>query len=65
VRSSVGVAVFGSVLFDAATRGDTSEGLRNCLVVLVVLVAGFALISPLFPRRARPEEIPVEMLSAQ
>jgi len=56
VAASVGVAVFGSVFFHFFLQGDPRAGLRNALVVLAVLLAGFLLVSPLFPRRARPDE---------
>jgi len=58
VAASVGVAVFGSVFFHAWARGDARGGLRNALLVAAGLLAGFLLVSPLFPHRARPEEHP-------
>lgn len=55
IASSVGVAVFGSAFFAAVTLGQPGEGFRNALLIQGALVIVFLAISPLFPRRARPE----------
>ncbi|AUI57269.1 MFS transporter [Amycolatopsis sp. BJA-103] len=54
IGGSVGVAVFSTVFF--ADIAHPAEGFRDALVVQTVVIGLFLLISPLFPRRARPEE---------
>ncbi|WP_410604303.1 MFS transporter [Amycolatopsis sp. lyj-90] len=54
IGGSVGVAVFSTVFFADITH--PTEGFRDALVVQTVVIGLFLLISPLFPRRARPEE---------
>ncbi|GAA1957259.1 MFS transporter [Amycolatopsis minnesotensis] len=53
---SVGVAVFSTVFFAGAVTGEATESFRGALVVQAVVIGLFLLISPLFPRRARPDE---------
>ncbi len=54
IGGSVGVAVFSTVFFADITH--PTEGFRDALVVQTLVIGLFLLISPLFPRRARPEE---------
>ncbi|EME57144.1 MFS transporter [Amycolatopsis decaplanina] len=54
IGGSVGVAVFSTVFFADVTR--PTDGFRDALVVQAVVIGLFLLISPLFPRRARPDE---------
>ncbi|MGK4593080.1 MFS transporter [Amycolatopsis sp. w19] len=56
IGGSVGVAVFSTVFFAGALTGQVTESFRDALVVQAVVIALFLLISPLFPRRARPDE---------
>ncbi|EMD28289.1 MFS transporter [Amycolatopsis azurea] len=56
IGGSVGVAVFSTVFFAGALVGRVTEGFREALVVQAIVIALFLLISPLFPRRARPDE---------
>ncbi|WP_181772639.1 MFS transporter [Amycolatopsis pittospori] len=55
IGGSVGVAVFSTVFFADVTR--PTESFRDALVVQAVVIGLFLLISPLFPRRARPDEV--------
>ncbi|MGY6654791.1 MFS transporter [Amycolatopsis sp. TRM77291] len=54
IGGSVGVAVFSTVFFADVTR--PTESFRDALVVQAMVIGLFLLISPLFPRRARPDE---------
>ncbi|WP_410580682.1 MFS transporter [Amycolatopsis sp. lyj-108] len=54
IGGSVGVAVFSTVFFADVTR--PTESFRDALIVQAVVIGLFLLISPLFPRRARPDE---------
>ncbi|MET9265154.1 MFS transporter [Amycolatopsis sp. NPDC004079] len=56
IGGSVGVAVFSTVFFAGALTGQVTESFRDALVVQAIVIALFLLISPLFPRRARPDE---------
>jgi EmrB/QacA subfamily drug resistance transporter len=60
IASSVGVAIFGSVFFAQVTKGDPGQGFRNALLVQGALLLAFLVLSPLFPKKARPEEFAVE-----
>ena len=53
LATSVGIAVFGTVFFDAIGRGDFHSGLVRTMVVEVATMAALLLISPLLPRLAR------------
>ncbi|MER6763831.1 MULTISPECIES: MFS transporter [Amycolatopsis] len=57
IGGSVGVAVFSTVFFAGALTGQVTESFRDALVVQAIVIALFLLISPLFPRRARPDDI--------
>ncbi|GAB3745883.1 MFS transporter [Amycolatopsis oliviviridis] len=59
IGGSVGVAVFSTVFFAGALAGQVTESFRDALVVQAIVIALFLLISPLFPRRARPEDTDV------
>ncbi|WP_328649293.1 MFS transporter [Amycolatopsis sp. NBC_00348] len=57
IGGSVGVAVFSTVFFAGAVAGRVTESFRDALVVQAVVIGLFLLISPLFPRRARPDDV--------
>jgi EmrB/QacA subfamily drug resistance transporter len=52
VSSSVGVAIFGTVFFNFATQGQADAGFRNALIVQLILLALFAAVSFVLPKRA-------------
>lgn len=62
IGGSVGVAVFSTVFFADVTR--PTESFRDALVVQTVVIGLFLLISPLFPRRARPDETEAVVVAA-
>ena len=51
VMSSVGVAIFGTVFFHFAVLGQADAGFRNALIVQMVLLALFAAVSFVLPKR--------------
>jgi MFS family permease len=51
VMSSVGVAIFGTVFFHFAVLGQADAGFRNALIVQNVLLALFAAVSFVLPKR--------------
>jgi EmrB/QacA subfamily drug resistance transporter len=53
LATSVGIAVFGTVFFDAIAGGDFHSGLTRAMVVEVITMVALLLISPLLPRLAR------------
>jgi EmrB/QacA subfamily drug resistance transporter len=53
LATSIGVAVLGTVFFDAIVGGDFHKGLTRTLLVQLALMAGLLAISPLLPRYAR------------
>ncbi|MGW4276725.1 MFS transporter [Streptomyces seoulensis] len=53
---SIGVAVFGSVFFARARRGDFTGGFHRALIVQACLLVVFLAITFLLPRKGRPEE---------
>ncbi len=55
IAASVGVAVFGTVFFSAVAGGRPDTGFRDALTVQICLVVAFLVLSPLFPKRARPD----------
>jgi len=63
IASSVGVAIFGSAFFAAVALRQPGEGFRNVLLIQGALVIVFLAISPLFPRRARPESETLELIA--
>jgi MFS family permease len=62
VMSSVGVAVFGTVFFHLATpsqahpMGQADAGFRNALIVQMVILALFAAVSVVLPKRPERQE---------
>jgi EmrB/QacA subfamily drug resistance transporter len=58
LATSVGIAVFGTVFFDAIVGGDFHSGLTRAMVVEVITMAALLLISPLLPRLARDPQVP-------
>ena len=55
IGASVGVAVFGSVFFQAVTTGSAANAYRTALFVQGGLLLAFIALSFLFPKKARPE----------
>ena len=53
LATSIGVAVFGTVFFDAIAGGDAKSALTRCMVVEVIAMLGLLALSPLLPRFAR------------
>jgi hypothetical protein len=53
LATSIGIAVFGTVFFNAIAGGDFHSGLTRTMVVEVVTMAMLLAISPLLPRLAR------------
>ncbi len=64
LAGAVGVAVLGTIFFNIAAGGDFHEALSRVLWVQVALVAAMIIVSPLLPRRARPETPEIEELTA-
>jgi len=50
IASSLGVAVFGTVFFDAIKKGKLVEGFTNTLMVDFLLLAGLLVLTFLFPK---------------
>jgi len=55
IGGSVGVAVFGSVFFQAITTGSAADAYRTALVIQAGLLLAFIALSFLFPKKGRPE----------
>jgi EmrB/QacA subfamily drug resistance transporter len=53
LASSIGVAVLGTVFFDAIVGGDFHKGLSRTLLVQVAMMVVLLALSPLLPRYAR------------
>jgi EmrB/QacA subfamily drug resistance transporter len=53
LASSIGVAVLGTVFFDAIVGGDFHKGLSRTLLVQVAMMVVLLALSPLLPRFAR------------
>jgi len=53
LATSIGVAVFGTVFFDAIGDGDFHSALVRAMAVEVLAMGGLLLLSPLLPRFAR------------
>jgi len=53
VFSSVGVAIFGTVFFNYALKGQADVGFRNALLVQLLLVVLFVGVSAALPKRIR------------
>jgi EmrB/QacA subfamily drug resistance transporter len=51
VFSSVGVAIFGTVFFNFALKGQADVGFRNALLVQLVLVVLFTAVASFLPKR--------------
>ncbi|MCX8529900.1 MAG: MFS transporter [Rhodoluna sp.] len=56
VMSSVGVAIFGTVFFHFATAGQADAGFRNALIVQMVILALFAVVTTVLPKRPERQE---------
>jgi EmrB/QacA subfamily drug resistance transporter len=53
LASSIGVAVLGTIFFDAIAGGHFHRGLSRTLLVQLAMTIGLLLLSPLLPRFAR------------
>lgn len=53
VFSSVGVAVFGTVFFNFALKGQSDAGFRNALLVQTIVVVLFVAVTFVLPKRIR------------
>ena len=53
VSSSIGVAIFGTVFFAYALVGQADDGFRNALILQLVIVALFAAVSTVLPKRSQ------------
>ncbi|MFJ4839523.1 MFS transporter [Streptomyces sp. NPDC088746] len=56
IGGSVGVAIFGSLFFTQAGRGDFTGGFHRALIVQACLLAAFLAITFLLPEQGRPDE---------
>lgn len=56
IGGSIGVAIFGSVFFAQAKKGDFTTGFHHALIVQACLLAAFLAITFLLPKKGRPEE---------
>lgn len=64
IGGSVGVAIFSTVFFTRALTGQAGPSFRDTLLIQVGIIAAFLILSPLFPRRARPDETDLGAASA-
>ncbi|WP_436535507.1 MFS transporter [Actinoplanes sp. HUAS TT8] len=64
IASSIGVAVFGSIFFDAVTDGTAEHAFRRTLIALAVLLVAFLALTFAFPRKARPDTHAAEPIEA-
>ncbi|MBB4760871.1 MFS transporter [Amorphoplanes digitatis] len=55
IASSIGVAISGSVFFDAITTGTAEQAYQHTLTVLAALLVAFLALTFAFPRKARPD----------
>ena len=53
LATSIGVAVFGTVFFDAISGGDPHSAVVRCTVLEAVVMVALLALSPLLPRFAR------------
>ncbi len=58
LANSIGVAVLGTIFFDAITSGDFHLGLRRVLIVQIGTTLALLALSPLLPRFAREPKAP-------
>lgn len=58
LANSIGVAVLGTVFFDAVRGGHFHHALIDTLLVQLASMAGLLLLSPLLPRHAREQAAP-------
>jgi EmrB/QacA subfamily drug resistance transporter len=56
LATSIGIAVFGTIFFDAIVGGDFHSALTRCMVAEVAAMAALLIISPLLPRHAREDQ---------
>jgi EmrB/QacA subfamily drug resistance transporter len=64
LASSIGVAVMGTVFFDAIFQGNFHGALTRVLVIQAIVMVGLLVLSPLLPRMAREEAPPGAPASA-
>lgn len=58
LATSIGVAVFGTIFFDAVVGGDFHSAMVRCMVVEAVVMLVLLVLSPLLPRFARDHTAP-------
>jgi EmrB/QacA subfamily drug resistance transporter len=58
LSSAIGVAVLGTVFFDALAAGNFHHALGRTLWIDAGLIVLALVLMPLMPKRARPEEVP-------
>jgi hypothetical protein len=51
IAASLGVAIFGTVFFDAVKGGDIVASLTHSLTVDFMILAGFAVLTFFFPKK--------------
>nr|BFE69149.1 hypothetical protein GCM10020092_024500 [Actinoplanes digitatis] len=54
IASSIGVAISGSVFFDAITTGTAEQAYQHTLTVLAALLVAFLALTFAFPRKSTP-----------
>lgn len=64
LATSVGIAVFGTIFFDAIAGGDFHSGLTRAMVVEAVTMLGLVFVAPILPRYARDPEAPASLADA-
>ena len=65
IASAAGVAVLGSIFFASLNAGNPAGGYQSALITQIVLLVVFLVLTPLFPRRARPETEPSDVTTAE
>jgi EmrB/QacA subfamily drug resistance transporter len=65
LANSIGVAVIGTVFFDAIVGGDFHLGLSRALWIELGTIGGLLLLSPLLPRFAREQPVEIGEAVAQ
>jgi hypothetical protein len=55
LAGAVGVAILGTIFFDAIGRGHFHRALERTIWVDLAVTAAAIALMPLMPRRARPE----------
>jgi EmrB/QacA subfamily drug resistance transporter len=64
LATSIGVAVLGTIFFDAISAGNFHNAFRRCLLVEVGIMATMLVVSPLLPRFERHQQDVSEVTAA-